>query len=112
MEEKRESNAQSPASMNKKVIKVNVIPLKPGFEDVLLPELTQVIEASRQIAGCLAFDLYRLSEDRSTLILHQAWETHEAQQTFRRSLLEVELTDLLTAYLAQPMRSWELEEIF
>jgi quinol monooxygenase YgiN len=37
--------------------------LKPGFEELIVPELTPIIEASRQIEGCLVFDLFRLSQE-------------------------------------------------
>ena len=51
--------------MNGKTMQVTVFSLKPGFEDVLIPELAPIVEASRQISGCVAFDLYRLSRARS-----------------------------------------------
>jgi quinol monooxygenase YgiN len=97
--------------MNGKTIQVTVLSLKPGFEDFLIPELAPIIEATRQISGCLSFDLYRLSEDRSTLVLHETWETREAHEAYAHSPLRTELTTVLTRSLAQPIRTWNVEEI-
>jgi quinol monooxygenase YgiN len=97
--------------MNDKATQVMVFALKPGFEDVLIPELAPIVEASRQITGCLVFDLYRMSEERSTLILHEVWNTHEALHAFTLSPLNTEMTTLVSRFLAQPLRSWEVEEI-
>ena len=52
-----------PERMNEKTIVVTVLLLKPGFEELIVPELTPIIEASRQIEGCLVFDLFRLSQE-------------------------------------------------
>jgi quinol monooxygenase YgiN len=97
--------------MNGKAILVTVLSLKPGFEELLIPELAPIVEASRQISGCLAFDLYRLSEERSTLVLHEIWRTHEALQAYALSPLKTEMTTLVAMFLIQPLRSWEVEEI-
>ncbi len=97
--------------MNGKVILVTVLPLKSGFEDLLLVELAPIVEVSRQISGCLAFDLYRLSEERSTLVLHEVWKTREGLQAYAISPLKAEMTTLVASFLTQPIRSWEVEEI-
>jgi quinol monooxygenase YgiN len=98
--------------MNGKAILVTVMSLKLGFEDLLIPELAPIVEASRQIDGCLAFDLYRLSENRSTLILHETWTTREALEAYALSPQKAEMTSLVTRSLAQPMRSWTVEEVY
>lgn len=97
--------------MNGKVSSVTVLRLKPGSEGLLLPEIRPIIEATRQIAGCLSFDLYRLTADRHTLVLHENWETCEAQKTYIFSSLKAELTRQLTGALAQPMQTWDVEEV-
>jgi quinol monooxygenase YgiN len=94
--------------MNDKTIIVTVLLLKPGFEELIVPELTLIIEASRQIEGCLVFDLFRLSQERSTLVLHEVWDTREA---YSRSPLKIEMTSLVMRFLAQPLRSWTVEEV-
>ncbi len=38
--------------MNRKVILVTAVPLKPGFAELPLAELAPIIEARRQFAGC------------------------------------------------------------
>ena len=109
---KRGQFAQAlPTAMTDKAIRVTVLSLKPGFERILIPELTPIIEASRQIAGCLAFDLYRLSEERSTLVLHEIWKTHEALKAYALSPLQTEMTTLVARFLVRPMRAWEIEEV-
>ena len=97
--------------MKGKVISVTALYLKPGIEEVLLPELAPIIDATRQLSGCLSFDLYRLCEDRHTLVLHETWETHEAEHGYALSPLKSELTRLLARVLVQPMRTWEVEEV-
>jgi quinol monooxygenase YgiN len=97
--------------MNGKATSVTVLYLKPGLEELLLPELAPIVEATRQISGCLSFDLYRLCTDRYTLVLHETWETREAEQGYALSPLKTELTRLLTRVLAQPMRTWDVEEV-
>ncbi len=97
--------------MNGKAISVTVLYLKPGFEKLLLPELAPIIDATRLLSGCLSFDLYRLCEDRYTLVLHETWETHEAEQGYALGPLKTELTRLLSRALLQPMRTWDVEEV-
>lgn len=97
--------------MNGKAIHVTAFSLKPGFEDLLIPELAPIIDASRQITGCLVFDLYRLSDERSTLVLHEVWNTREALEAFTLSPLKTEMTTLVARFLAQPLRSWEVDEV-
>lgn len=98
--------------MNGKTILVTIMCLKPGFEDLLIPELAQIIEASRQITGCLVFDLYRLTDDRSTLVLHEVWETRDAFEAYALSPLKSEMTSLAARFLAQPFHSWGVEEVY
>ena len=97
--------------MNEKTIVVTVLLLKPGFEELIVPELAPIIEATRQIEGCLVFDLFRLSQERSTLILHEVWDMREALEAYSRSPLKIEMTSLVMRFLAQPLRSWTVEEV-
>jgi quinol monooxygenase YgiN len=97
--------------MDGKPIQITILSLKRGFEDVLIPELAPIIEASCRISGCLSFDLYRLSEGRSTLVLHEIWKTREALTACAVSPLKTEMTTLAARFLASRLRSWEVEEI-
>lgn len=97
--------------MNGKAIFVTVLTLKPGLEEFLLPELTPVIDASRLFPGCLSFDLYRLSKDRDTLVLQETWETRDAYHAYCLASLKGELAHLFARSLAQPMQTWEVEEV-
>jgi quinol monooxygenase YgiN len=98
--------------MNEKTIVVTVLLLKPGFEELIVPELAPIIEAIRQIEGWLVFDLFRLSQERSTLVLHEVWETRAALEAYSRSPLKIEMTSLVMRFLAQPLRSWTVEEVY
>jgi quinol monooxygenase YgiN len=97
--------------MNRKVIQVTVLSLKTGFDELLIPELAPLMEAGRQISECLVFDLYRLSEEQSTLLLHEVWNSRESLEAFALSPLRMEMTILMTRFLSQPPRTWKVEEI-
>lgn len=97
--------------MNGNVILVTALSLRPGFEESLLPELAPVIETTRELAGCLSFDLYRLTQDRTTLVLQETWETPELHKAYALSPLRAELTRLLARFLTAPMRTWEVDEL-
>ncbi|MGP8185811.1 MAG: putative quinol monooxygenase [Terracidiphilus sp.] len=97
--------------MNGKAILVTVLTLKPGFDELLVPELAPLIEAGRQITECLVFDLYRLSQERSTLVLHEVWNSRDSLEAFALSPLRTEMTVLMTRFLSQPPRTWKVEEI-
>jgi quinol monooxygenase YgiN len=97
--------------MDGKVIQVSALALRPGHEEMFLQELAPIMEATRQIAGCLSFDLYRLSEDRATLLLQETWETQDAHRVYAVSPLKSELLQLLSTVLAQPARIWAVEEL-
>jgi quinol monooxygenase YgiN len=97
--------------MNGKAILVTVLRLKPGFDELLVPELAPLIEAGRQITECLVFDLYRLSEERSTLVIHEVWNSRESLEAFALSPLRTEMTVLVARFLSQPPRTWKVEEI-
>jgi quinol monooxygenase YgiN len=102
----------SPAAMNERAIRVTILALKPGLEELLIPELVPLIQAGRSIDGCLSFDLYRLSEERSTLVLHEIWETHREMRAYTIGPLKAEITSLVTRFLIEPLRTWEVEEVF
>lgn len=97
--------------MNGKAISVTVLNLKPGLDELLLPEIVRIIDATRQIPGCLSFDLYRLCTDKYIFVLHETWETREAQQTYFLSAMKNELIRLFTIVLIEPMRTWDVEEV-
>ena len=97
--------------MDGKVIQITLFHLRPGCEELLLPDLTPLIEASRQFSGCLAFDLYRLSKQPDMIVLQETWETHDAYQGYSLGPLKGEFTGLLARSLAQPMETWQVEEV-
>jgi quinol monooxygenase YgiN len=98
--------------MNGKAIQVTALSLKPGFDELLILELAPMIDVARQISGCLIFDLYRLSDDRSTLVLHEVWTSREGLDAFALSPLRTELTTLVARFLVQPLHSWSVDEVW
>jgi quinol monooxygenase YgiN len=97
--------------MDAQVICVTVIQLKPGLDELLLSELALLIEAARQLPGCLSFDLYRLIKEPGVIVLHETWETQEAYQGFAHSPLRGELMSLLSRSLMRPIETWHVEEL-
>jgi quinol monooxygenase YgiN len=98
--------------MNGKAIQVTALSLKPGFDELLILEMAPIIDVARQLSGCLIFDLYRLSEDRSTLVLHEVWTSPDGLEAFALSPLKTEMTTLISRFLAKPVRSWSVEEVW
>lgn len=99
------------SEMGRAVISVTAFFLKHGVEEWLLAEIGPLIEASRQLSGCLSFDLYQLQEDKHTFMLHETWETEEAHRDYSLSPLKTELASVFAPCLAQPMQTWHVEEI-
>lgn len=97
--------------MYPEMILVTLLPLKPGLDELLLGDLERIVEASRQYSGCLSFDLYRLTKEPNTIVLHEIWETQETYQAYCHSLLKGELTSTVAASLARPVEIWQLDEI-
>lgn len=97
--------------MYQHVILVTVLPLKHGLEEIIFADLIASIEASRQFPGCLSFDLYRLTKEHNIIALQETWETQEAYESYCHSPLKSELSRLVAASLAGPIKTWQVEEI-
>ncbi len=97
--------------MDKKVISVTTYVLKPGVEDLLLPQIGSLVEVIRQVSGCLAFDLYRLIGSPETLALQETWESEEAYRGYSLSALQGQLASLFGHYVTRPAQAWQVEEI-
>ena len=97
--------------MDGKVIQVTIVHLKPGIEDLVLPDLASLVEATRQNSGCLSFDIYRLVKDPNLWVLQETWETEEAHKAYAFSPLKVELTNLLLQSTSKPMETLDVEEL-
>ena len=97
--------------MDRAVNVVTAFFLKQGIEDWLLAEVGPLIEASRQLSGCISFDLYQLLDDKHTVMLHETWETEEVHRAYSLSPLRTELTNAFAHCLARPIESWQIREI-
>lgn len=98
--------------MKERAIRITLLELKPGLEELLVPELIPLIQAGRSIEGCLSLDLYRLREDRSTLALHEVWTTPQAMRAYALGPLNAEIASLVARFLVEPLRTWDVEEVF
>ena len=97
--------------MYRHVIQVTLVPFKPGLDGLLLEQLALIVEASRQFSGCLSFDLYRLSNEPSTIVLHEVWETLEAYRAYCHGPHRGEFNRTVATSLARPIETWQVEEI-
>jgi quinol monooxygenase YgiN len=84
---------------------------KEGFERILVEELTKLVRRSRQEAGCLLFDLYRVSGKSSSFALYEVWELREAMDAHLGNLPTTQFKVASARYLAQPIQVFELDEM-
>lgn len=84
---------------------------KDGFELILVEELTKLVRRSRLEAGCLLFDLYRISGKHSAFALFEVWEMGEAMEAHLCNLHTTRFKVATEPHLAQPIQVFELEEM-
>ena len=90
---------------------VSILEAKQGSEQLLIEELSRLVRSSRQEAGCLLFDLYRIAGRSSTFALHEVWEIHEAMEAHSRNFHTTRFQVTAERYLAHPIQVLELEEV-
>lgn len=90
---------------------VSIFEAKQGFEHLLVEELRRLVRRSRQEAGCLLFDLYRISGRHSAFALYEVWEMREAMEAHSRNFHTTKFRITVEQYLAQPVQVHELEEV-
>ena len=90
---------------------VSIFVAKQGSEQLLIEELGRLVRSSRREAGCLLFDLYRISGRSSTFALHEVWEIREAMEAHSRNFHTTRFRMTAEKYLAHPMQILELEEV-
>jgi quinol monooxygenase YgiN len=90
---------------------LSVFEAKEGFELILVEELAKLVRRSRQEAGCLLFDLYRVSGNRSAFALYEVWEFREAMEAHLGNLHTTRFKVAAEQYLARPIQIFELEEM-
>lgn len=101
----------APARGGKQVNVVYALYGKPGLDKLLLDELRPLIQRSRKEAGCLLFDLYRLTSDRSRFFLHEVWKNHDALEVHSSNFHTTRLRAEVAHYLRRPVEIFEVEEI-
>jgi quinol monooxygenase YgiN len=84
---------------------------KEGFEHILVEELTKLVRSSRQEAGCLLFDLYRISGKHSAFALYEVWQFRAAMEAHLGNLHTTRCKVAIERYLAEPIQVFELEEM-
>lgn len=73
------------------IIVAGHVSFAPGEVDRLMPEMQEVIAASRAEPGCLAYTYARLLEDPDTIRIFEHWRDAEA---------------LRAHFTAEPVRRW------
>ncbi|KUP04049.1 monooxygenase [Bacillus coahuilensis m2-6] len=66
--------------MEQPIVITAVLKSKPGREQELFQALKEVIEPSREEAGCLQYDLHQSSEDQRVFVFYERWKDEEAVQ--------------------------------
>jgi quinol monooxygenase YgiN len=90
---------------------VSILQAKQGSEQLLIEELGRLVRCSRQEAGCLLFDLYRIAGPSSTFALHEVWEIREAMEAHSCNFHTTKFRMTAEKYLAHPIKVLELEEM-
>ncbi len=93
------------------VILVSVLHAKPGFEKLILEELLKLIHFSRQEAGCLIFDLYRVAGNEARIFLHEVWESRDAFEAHSSNFHTTRFRASVSRHLERPAEVLEIEEI-
>jgi quinol monooxygenase YgiN len=101
----------APARGGKHISVVYALYGKPGLEKLLLDELRALIQRSRKEAGCLLFDLYRLTGDHSRFFLHEVWKNHDALEVHSSNFHTTRFRAEAAHYLKRPVEIFEVEEI-
>jgi quinol monooxygenase YgiN len=89
----------------------SVLEAGEGCEQLLIEELSRLVRASRQEAGCLLFDVYRVAARSSTFALHEVWSVRAAMEAHARNFHTTRFRITVEKYLAHPMETLELEEL-
>lgn len=84
---------------------------KEGFENILVEELTKLVRSSRQEAGCLLFDLYRISGKHSAFAVYEVWEFRAALEAHLGNLRTTKYKIAIEQYLKGPAQVFEFEEM-
>lgn len=84
---------------------------KEGFEHILVEELTKLVRSSRQEAGCLLFDLYRITGKHSAFAVYEVWEFRAALEAHLGNLHTTKYKIAIEQYLKGPAQVFEFEEM-
>jgi quinol monooxygenase YgiN len=90
---------------------LSLLEAKEGFGQIVAEELTKLVRTSRQEAGCLFFDLYRISGKHSAFALYEVWEQREAMHAHLCNIHTSRCNLAVEPYLAGPIQVFEFEEL-
>lgn len=80
---------------------------KPGMEKSLARELTAVVPKVRSEKGCLRYDLHISTEDTSTFLFYEIWESKEALEVHAKAptltTLQEKIADII---VSGEVRTW------
>jgi quinol monooxygenase YgiN len=102
---------QSTAPPSPLTASLSLFEAKDGSGHILAEELTKLVRRSRQEAGCLLFDLYRISGKHSAFALYEVWELREAMEAHLGNFHTTKFKVTIEQYLAAPIKIFELEEM-
>ena len=90
---------------------LSVFEAKDGFQHLLIEELQVLVRRSRQEAGCLLFDLFRIAGKPSAFAVYEVWEHREGMEAHLGNRHTTQFKVTSQRYLAHPIQAFELEEM-
>jgi quinol monooxygenase YgiN len=90
---------------------LTVFEAKEGFEHLLIEELKKWVRESRREAGCLLFDLFRISGKSSAFAVYEVWELREEMEAHLGNRHTAHFRNASQRYLEHPIQVFELEEM-
>lgn len=86
-----------------------IIKSKPAYINEVKAVLQNLVVQSRKEAACIQYDLHQSTQDNSTFIFHEIWESQEGlnnhnNQPYLKSLIDLaneKLQEQPTIYLTQ-----------
>lgn len=66
---------------------------KPGMENSLKRELAAVVSKVRNEEGCIRYDLHKSSDDTSTFLFYEIWESLEALDAHSKTTTLTEMKE-------------------
>jgi len=99
------------ANANDTAIYISTFRAKEGCEAILMHELERLVSSTRREGACLFCDLFRLSADEATFVVHSVWSSREVWLSRNGWQGHPAGLGLIDQCLLRPIEVVELEEI-